>query len=91
MKRRIWLVAEGILFIAGMGLSLAAQGDFELTAPDGRRLLLKDDGTWRYLEAKGKERADDEIKEDELGLLLERKMERGSKCCTIPCPRDLGH
>jgi len=80
MKRRIWLVAEGILFIAGMGLSHAAQGDFELTAPDGRRLLLKDNGTWRYLEEKGKERPDDQIKEGELGLLLERKVERGSNC-----------
>ncbi|HEY1437476.1 MAG TPA: hypothetical protein VGG82_08240 [Casimicrobiaceae bacterium] len=80
MKRRIWLVAEGIIFIAGMGLSHAAQGDFELTAPDGRRLLLKDNGTWRYLEAKGKEAADDQIKEGELILTLERKMERGSNC-----------
>jgi len=80
MKRRIWLVAEGILFIAAMGLSHAAQGDFELTAPDGRRLLLKDNGTWRYLEAKGKEPANDEIKESELVLLLERKVERGSNC-----------
>jgi hypothetical protein len=80
MKRPIWLVAEGILFIAGMGLSLAAQGDFELTAADGRRLLLKDNGTWRYLEAKGKEPADDQIKERELILALERKIERGSNC-----------
>ena len=52
MKRPIWLVAEGILFIAGMALSHAVQGDFELTAPDGRRLLLKDNGTWQYLEAR---------------------------------------
>jgi hypothetical protein len=80
MKRPIWLVAEGILFIAGMALSHAVQGDFELTAPDGRRLLLKDNGTWQYLEAKGKERADDQIKEGELGLLLERKLERGNNC-----------
>ena len=80
MKRPIWLIAEAILFIAGMGLSHAALGDFELTAPDGRRLLLKDDGTWRYLEAKGKERADDQTREGELVLLLERKWERASNC-----------
>ncbi len=80
MKRPIWLLAEGILFIAGVGLSHAAQGDFELTAPDGRRLLLKDNGTWRYLEAKGKEQADDKIKQGELVVLLERKIERGPNC-----------
>ena len=28
----------------------------------------------------GKERADDQIKEGELGLLLERKLERGNNC-----------
>jgi hypothetical protein len=80
MKRPIWLVAAGILFIADMGLSHATQGDFELTAPDGRRLLLKDNGTWRYLEAKGKEGTDNKIDEGELVLLLERKIERGSNC-----------
>lgn len=80
MKRPIWVVAEGILFIAAMGLSHGALGDFELTAPDGRRLLLKDNGTWRYLEAKGKEQADDKTKEGELVVLLEHKIERGSNC-----------
>jgi hypothetical protein len=80
MKRPIWLLAEGILFIAGVGLSHAAQGDFELTAPDGRRLLLKDNGTWRYLEAKSKEQADDKTKEGELVVLLQHKIERGSNC-----------
>jgi hypothetical protein len=34
-----------------------ALADFELTAPDGRRVLLKDDGTWQYLDAdKGKDK-----------------------------------
>ena len=80
MKRPIWLVAAGILFIADMGLSHATQGDFELTAPDGRRLLLKDNGTWQYLDSKDKELADDKTKEGELVLLLERKIDRGTSC-----------
>jgi len=28
-----------------------ARADFEVTGPDGRKILLKDDGTWRYVEA----------------------------------------
>jgi hypothetical protein len=55
MKRLGWLMAGSVLFLAGIPLSDAAQADFELTRPDGRRILLKDDGTWRYVEAKEKE------------------------------------
>lgn len=46
------LRAAGILLGA---LALAggpALADFEVTAPDGRRILLKDDNTWRYVDAK---------------------------------------
>jgi hypothetical protein len=32
--------------------ALPAQADFELKDGDGRRILLKDDGTWRYLDEK---------------------------------------
>ena len=55
MKRSNWLLAGGVLFLATMAISQAAQPDFELTAPDGRKILLKSDGTWRYLQAKEKE------------------------------------
>lgn len=41
--------------ILPLGFSLAAlapaHADVELRGPDGRRILLKDDGTWRYLDA----------------------------------------
>lgn len=81
MKRPSWLMAGRVLLVAGMALSHTAQADFELTGPDDRRILLKDDGTWRYVQAKDKDRADDELKEKgEAVLLLERKIERGSSC-----------
>ena len=50
--KRPWKVAGGFLLVAGMALARAA--DFEVTGPDGRRILLRDDGTWRYLDGKGK-------------------------------------
>jgi len=48
MKRNAvrWICAVGAL-VAGMSVALA---DFEVTAPDGRRILLKDDKTWAYVE-----------------------------------------
>ena len=50
------------------------------THRSGRPAPAKDNGTWQYLEAKGKEAADEQIKESELILTLERKIERGSNC-----------
>src|SRR5258706_5976598 len=55
MKRLGGLLAGSVLLLAGMAISQAAQPDFELTAPDGRKILLKSDGTWRYVQAKEKE------------------------------------
>ena len=82
MKRSESLLVRGVLLVAGIALSHAAQADFELTGPDGRRILLKDNGTWRYVEARDKERAEDKtVKEaGEAVLSLERKIERGNNC-----------
>ena len=81
MKRVIWLIAGGLLLISGMALSSAALADFELTAPDGRRILLLENGTWRYVEAKGKEQPSDKAKlAEDLVLVLERKIERDRGC-----------
>ena len=41
-----WLCVLGAL---SLGAPLA-RADFEVTAPDGRRILLKDDKTWAYVE-----------------------------------------
>ena len=80
MKYRIWLMA-GCLLVAGMVLSQGAQADLEVTGPDGRRILLKDNGTWRYVEGIGKDDAKGKVKDEgEAVLTLERKAERGGSC-----------
>jgi hypothetical protein len=77
----MWTVAAGIFFVAAMTLSPVAMADFEVAAPDGRRILLKDNGTWQYVEAKGKDRAEGKTgQEGEAVLTLERRIERGSNC-----------
>ena len=49
-KRTAWLRAgAGALLLAGLCLQ-AARADFELSDATGRRILLKDDGTWSYVE-----------------------------------------
>jgi len=83
MKSSVWSVAGELLLVAGMALSPVALADVELTGPDGRRILLKDNGTWRYVEAAERDPAEDKGKgkdEGEAVLLLERKIERGSNC-----------
>ena len=84
MKRRDWARAGGILIVAGMWFLPAAGADFEVTGPDGRRILLKDDDTWRYVGAKDKERArktkEKPKDEGEMILRVERKTEFGSSC-----------
>lgn len=75
-------MAAGVLLVAGMALGHAAQPDFEVTGPDGRRILLKGDGTWRYVDAKDKEQSKDKPKEtDEAVLQLERKTEVSGGSC----------
>ena len=81
MKRSSWLSVGRVLLVASIALSHAAQADFELTGPDGRRILLKDNGTWQYVEAMNKDQAEDKTKEvGEAVLLLESKIERGNGC-----------
>ena len=81
MKRPIWLVAGSLLLVTGVALPPAARADFELTGPDNRRILLKDDGTWRYMEAKDNDPAKDKIEDGtEAVLSLERKIEAGRNC-----------
>src|SRR5262249_40960448 len=88
MRRHRWMKAGGAFLVAGMALLHAARADVEVTGPDGRRVLLKDDGTWRYLDTKDKASAKDKepAKErprlaGEAVLRLERKTEIGGGTC----------
>ena len=90
--------------LAGLVLSLVvfalahdARADFELTAPDGRRLLLKDDGTWKYQDTKEKDTvaAKNQLPEEAM-LQLEQKVERGPHCRVVmrlvnTLPYEIGH
>jgi hypothetical protein len=77
------LLSRKLLLIAIFTVPAAALADFEASAPDGRRVLLQDNGTWRYVETKEKPGAAAEkpkSREGELVLLLERKVERDKSC-----------
>ena len=77
-RRHIWAAAGSVLVAAG--LAFPARADFELTAPDGRRVILYDNGTWRYGEATAKDQAGPVKQDGEAVLTLERKIERGNSC-----------
>jgi len=62
---------------------LPALADFEVAAPDGRRILLKDNGTWSYLageKPKEEEPKPTIVVTGEGVLTLERMDEQGPNC-----------
>ena len=80
MKKRLSMTTTLVALALGATCSIGAVADFELTAPDGRKVLLKGDGTWSYVEAAGKPAATKDKPEGELLLLLSRKTEVGVNC-----------
>ena len=77
----------GLLAGGALGCALAMAADFEVKGPDGRRILLKDDGTWRYVtekeapksaEVPGKAEKPKVV--GEAVLTLERKLQVSSGC-----------
>ncbi len=56
-----------------------AAADFELTDPQGRRILLKEDGTWQFLEPT-KPGTQDATNVGEAVLSLDARSERGNGC-----------
>ena len=89
MKRTIRWIAARVLLAGGLALlAYPAHADFELTGPDGRRIVLYDNGTWRYTGVKSqdtavkdKDTAEDKTKEKiQAVLTLGRKTERGTNC-----------
>lgn len=84
LQRSNRLSPRMLLLVAGVALSHTARADFELTGPDGRRFLLKDNGTWQQLEADGKAQSDEkpgkEGEQAQAVLTLVRKVETANGC-----------
>lgn len=86
-----------VLSLVVFALAHDARADFELTAPDGRRLLLKDDGTWKYQDTKEKDTGAAKNQPPEEAMLqLEQKVERGPHCRVVmrlvnTLPYEIGH
>ena len=73
--------ARGVLPALVLALGSACLADTEVSTPDGRRVLLKDDGTWRYVDAKDKAAPPAKPKQEgEAVLTLQQKIERGAHC-----------
>lgn len=81
MKTAILLAIGKLLLVTAFLFSHSVKADSEVTGPDGRRILLKDDGTWRHVDAENKDQAEGKGSLDgEAVLSLERKIE-GERSC----------
>lgn len=80
MKTRHLFVLRTLLLITGCAVSATAVADFELTTPAGRRILLKDNGTWQYLDPKDKPADAKTPEKGEAILKLESKADIGPIC-----------
>ncbi|MFY7863596.1 hypothetical protein [Roseateles sp.] len=76
MRRNV-LLSLGLLALA-CAVSAPARADFELVDKKGRRILLKDNGTWRFVGAANKadEEAEDKKAEVKLDDMLELELTR---------------
>ena len=70
------------LACAALALSWHLQAaDFNVTGPDGRRIQLKDDGTWKYEAATGKDAPPAKPEPAvQAALRFEQKVDRGNHC-----------
>ncbi len=73
------------LALGALGFAGHAKADFELTDKKGRRILLKDNGTWRYVAAKDGAASAPEAKpelntEDMLELQMLRRFDAPGGC-----------
>lgn len=82
MNSTTWLRAGLAALVLGASCLPAAQADFELKDGQGRRILLKDDGTWSYVEAPAVSGAASEPAKEQpqADLLLERRADVPGGC-----------
>ena len=76
-------VIKALLPLVVLALSHSARADFEVAAPDGRRVILKDDGTWKYQNAKESAATAKGQPMEEAVLQLEQKVEFGPYCRVV--------
>jgi hypothetical protein len=62
MKHSTRIAVAAVLLTAGMAVWQLARADIEAATPDGRRVLLRDNGTWTYVETRPREAAPTEAK-----------------------------
>ncbi|MDO9314054.1 MAG: hypothetical protein Q7T97_05875 [Burkholderiaceae bacterium] len=82
MKTTIWVGAAAVALVLAAAYPLPARADFELADAKGKRILLKDDGTWQYKNALASSSAASEPAKEQpqADLLLERRIEAPGGC-----------
>jgi len=75
-----WMTVTALLLIVALAPLSPARADLEVTGPDGRRILLKEDGTWRYADAEQEGAKERPVVKGEGVLKLERLVELGPNC-----------
>jgi hypothetical protein len=80
MTKRFWKLAGALLLVASLSPLPTASADFEVAAPDGRRALLKGDGTWSYVETDKAKEEEKIVVTGEGVLTLEQMVELGQNC-----------
>src|SRR5262245_39273935 len=78
-SRACWNTVGAAILLVAVPLS-SVGADFELTAPDGRPILLKSNGTWRYLDSAGKDATSKPADTGEAVLTLLEKKDTSASC-----------
>jgi hypothetical protein len=80
MGKHVLTTAAALLLVATLSPFSTARADFEVTGPDGRRILLKNDNTWSYVEGETPKEEEKIVVTGEGVLTLERMTEHGQNC-----------
>jgi len=87
IRTQSWIRVRALLACAALGITPVVAADFQVDGPDGRRILLKDDKTWQYVDEKDAATPKEAPKQPEkpkvVGeavLVLERRVEVAGGC-----------